>query len=1134
MPVPSCARSAAIALVAATTLFISCRKARVTKLVDVVDNPLVHATPLGSLSNETATLFETLPSKITGIDLVHQFPHDASLDMLSDHYSGAGVCIADVDGDDLPDIFFTNYDAGNKLYRNLGEMRFEDITDKAGVDGDGSWSAGPSFVDVDNDGDMDLHVCVFNKPNLLYINNGDGTFVERASDFGLDFVGASVMMSFADYDNDGDLDGYLVTHRLKEGIRHLLPKNTADAVRRSVIQISRGRGARVTDEYRELFELIPKGAGRYALIIAGQEDILFRNDGDRFSVANQSAGISGHGIGLAATWWDYNNDRYPDLYVSNDYKGADQLYRNNGDGTFTDVIEETLPHIPWFSMGSAIADINNDGRLDLLATDMSGTSHFKQKMAMGDMSDDNWFMDSARPPQQMKNALFLNGGSGRMFEVARLTGVSSTDWTWSPKFADFDNDGLVDLFVANGMSRDFMNSDTNNTFETRADQRWKDQPVLREKNLAFRNAGGLSFKSVGKSWGLDSLTASYGASLADLDRDGDLDLVVTNFDEPVSILRNNGQQQRISVQLEGRKSNRCGLGATLTARIGNRSHTRYLNSAQGFFSADEQRVHLGLGDHAFVDELTVRWPCGSIQTLSKLGANRHYVVTEPEYETGSRPVEQQQIGSTRFERSDELSDLHHREQSFDDFRTQPLLPRRLSQLGPAMAVADVDQDGRDDYFLGGASGQPGMLWLSGSRRTIARPFESEAACEDVDALFFDADSDGDPDLYVVSGGVEAPQGDPRLADRLYLNLGEGRLQRAATLPQFAESGGCVCAADVDLDGDLDLFVGGRVQPGAWPLSPPSRILENRAGTFVDATEEIAPALKTVDRATDALWSDVDGDGFVDLLVTREWGAVELYRNQNGKLLSATRLAGLAPLTGLWNAIESGDFDGDGDVDYVVGNLGLNTKYHAGDDHPLRVYYGDFDGSGTARIVEAKYESGLLLPERGKSCSTAAIPSLKPRFPTFESFATAGLTEIYSATCLRDSLELTATTLESGVLLNDGNGRFEFRPLPRLAQVSPTNDIAVWDLNGDRHLDLILAQNDFSPQRETGRMDGGMSLILWGKGDGAFEVVWPFESGLVVPGDARSVRVSDVSGDGRPDLIFGINDERVSVFKANPD
>ena len=1086
--------------------------------------------------DKAEVLFKRCPHTQTGIDLVHVFPANAPSALLSDQCSGAGVCIGDFDGDDLPDVFVTNYDRGNRLYRNLGELRFEDVTIAANVGRERGWCAGASFVDADNDADLDLSVCVFDGPNLLYMNQGDGTFKEEAALRGLAYTGASVMTTYADYDRDGDLDAYLVTHRMNGLSESPLPISTNDAFRRGILERT-SAGVRVTAPYRELFRLMDQGEGRVQLVIAGQADRLYQNDGEgNFRDVTDVAGISGFDIGLAAAWWDYDNDGFIDLYVSNDYKGADCLYRNNGDGSFTNVVEEALPHVPWFSMGNATGDVNNDGRVDLFASDMSGTTHARQKMTMGDMQKDAWFLKVSRPQQYMRNSLYLNTGTSRLFELAQMAGISNSDWTWSPIFGDLDNDGWVDLFVANGMSRDFMDSDLAGKIKDKHGSEWRFMPVRKERNLVFRNTGDLNFDEVGESWGLNELTASYGAALADLDRDGDLDMVVANFSDPVHVYENRSDSNAVTIRLRGASNNHFGVGAKLELQTSVGTQTRVVNPSQGFMSAGEPRLHFGLGNQEAAGPLTITWPDGRRQTVQSVAAGRTYTIEEDT--SSSLPMDKPPM-TPMFAKKDRVMVTRHVETPFDDFARQPLLPAKMSQQGPGIAVADVNGDGIDDLFLSGASGQAGQLLLSGNGDWKTTLLEDGREAEQLGAVFFDWDSDGDRDLYVVSGGVECSPGESVLQDRLYENDGDGNLQPATgVLPVFADSGSCVAAADYDRDGDVDLFVGGRVIPGEYPLSPVSRLLRNDRDKFSFANDVMAAvnngneenAKSLPGRVTSAVWADSNDDGWIDLFVTQHWGPVRCFRNERGKLVETTSESGIGDLSGWWNGIASGDVDNDGDIDFVVTNQGLNTKYHASSERPALMYFGDFDGSGRRRIVEAEFEDDRLFPGRGRSCSTSAIPTLGERFNSFRSFATATLEEVYSPTRLDEAVRFAATTFETGVLFNDGMGRFRFQPLPRLAQASPSYGVAVQDVDGDGNADIYLVQNSFSPQLETGRMDGAMSLLLLGDGLGSFSVVEPALSGLIVAGDAKSLATTDLNSDGWPDFVIGVNDDSLACFE----
>jgi len=1086
-------------------------------------------------STDSRTLFETLPARVTGMELVHEFPTNAPFDMLVDQCSGAGVCVGDCDRDGWPDIYITDYDRGNRLYRNLGNWHFTNVTERAGVGGIGRWCTGATFADVDNDGDLDLFVCVFNAPNLLYVNQGDGTFKDQAPACGLDFAGASVMIAFCDYDLDGLLDAYLVTHRLNVAPGHNLPRSSQEMINRGVIQVTRAGQISVDPRYQELFATLDKGNGRSELIIAGQQDYLYHNNGNgTFSVSNTTARVSGRDIGLAATWWDFNEDGLPDLYVSNDYRGPDRLYRNDGHGLFTEVAGGSLPHVPWSSMGADVADINNDGHLDLLAAEMAGSTHYRRQISMINLEKDRWFLETAFPRQYPRNAVYLGTGTDRVMEVAYLTGLANTDWTWSPKFADVDNDGWIDLFLTTGMSRDFVNNDLIAVRRERGAS-WRNAAVLRQANLVFRNLGDLQFRNAGPEWGLDQVSASYGAAFADLDRDGDLDLIVANFGERVSAYRNTGSEgHRVLIRLRGTRSNAWGIGTTATIATPSGTQTRGLALASGFASSNEPLLHFGLGPHSKIDRLTLSWPSGRRQSFENLEADQLYTITEP---ASDSPKPETPVPTPAlFSPGERFVGIRHNERPFDDFQREPLLPWKLSQSGPGLAVGDANGDGIEDLYLAGAAGQSGLLCLRDERgrfRLSPQPcFEEDQACEDAGACFFDADGDGDLDLYVVSGGVECEPGSQGLRDRLYLNDGKGHFAKAPdrAVPDERDSGSVVAGADFDRDGDLDLFVGGASIPGAYPLPARSHLLINNQGKFTDRIDDYAPDLGELGLVTSAVWSDANGDGWLDLLVTLHWGSIKLFLNHQGHLQDRTREAGLSDLAGWWNGIAAGDLDGDGDLDYVVTNFGLNTRYRATPQYPALLFHGPFDETGVNHLIEAYYEHGVLLPVRGKTCITAAIPSLGAKFMSFDSYARASLADLLTPELPDRARRFAVNTLESIVLLNDGEGHFEPQPLPRFAQAAPSFGLALTDIDGDGKTDLYLAQNFFSPQPESGRMDGGLSLLLKGNGDGTFVPVSPRASGLQVPGDAKGLVVTDLNGDGWPDFVVGVNNEGPLAFE----
>ena len=1079
-------------------------------------------------SGEKASGFQLLSPEQTGVD--HTLPIDTSHPMKHLYFSGTtggGVAIGDIDNDGRPDLFFVNGPQQNRLFRQIDEFKFEDISEAAQIGGGENWGTGAAMIDINNDGRLDIYVCNYDAPNELYINLGNGKFVEQAVSYGLNLTDASMMPAFCDYDRDGDLDLYLLTYRFEP--QHGHPKNPP--------YVERNGQRTIKPEFKKYFQTTDDD-WKYEPV--GRADGLLRNNGDgTFTDASSEAGISGLGHGLSATWWDYDDDGWPDLYVANDFMDTDQVYHNNGDGTFEDVTLNSVPHTSWYSMGSDFGDLNGDGKMDLLVADMSATTHYKQKTSMGNMGKNRWFLENAMPRQYMRNALLLNSGTHRFQEAAYLAGLADSDWTWTVKLVDFDNDGRLDVYFTNGSPRDFTNSDIQFhgsmlIGRTNWDV-YEKQPKRNETNLAFRNGGDLRFDSVAKDWGLDHHGISMAAAHADLDGDGDLDLVVANIDEPVSIYKNIGTEgNAITVRLHGRKSNRFGIGATIKVKGASGAWVRQLSPATGFLASNQPIAHFGLGSLEKIDELVVHWPSGHVQRFLDLSTDSALTITEPEGD--ATPSRKRSIPDTLFATNKILDEptSSRKEEPFDDYAKQPLLPFKLSQLGPGMASADVNGDGIDDLYIGGSAGKPGQLWIStagGTKNLALTPvpaFKADKACEDMGALWFDIDSDNDLDLYVVSGGYEFDATDQLLRDRVYIN-DNGQFKVSKDHEVCASSGSCVVGSDFDRDGDIDLFVGSRIAPGAYPTSGASSFLRNDDGKLVDATDEVNSDLKMSGMVTSATWADIDQDGFDDLLVASEWGSIECWRNSEGKLINETKQRGLASRVGWWNSISAADFDEDGDLDFVVGNFGLNSKYHASEAHPALLYYGDFDRSGTKRLIEAEFEDGKLYPGRGKSCSTHAMPFLGPKFPTFHDFATASLTDVYTDTCLQEAMQFAANSLESGILFNDG-GSFRFESLPRIVQIAPVFGSVCRDFNFDGHVDLLLAQNFYSLQPETGRADGGLSQVLLGDGKGAFQPMSPVDSGVIVPFDAKSA-ISIATPDG-VGVAIAPNDANIVSYRIN--
>lgn len=1066
---------------------------------------------------QSATLFRELSSANTGIVTRNDY---ADPRMWGDRYQefalggmGTGVAIADYDNDGWPDVFIVSKTESSRLFRNLGNWKFEDVTDRAGLiigaaasSGGGlfgggdepapeAWKQGATFADVDNDGWLDLYVCRWGEPNWLFMNQGDGTFREEAAARGLALVDASGVGAFADYDRDGWLDVYVQTNMLNA------TENPS-----------------------------------------GQPDHLFRNNGDgTFTDVSAAAGIGGANLAHSTTWWDYNHDGWPDIYIANDFAPADFLYRNNQDGTFTNVIHDVVPTMPYSSMGADQGDINNDGLIDFLVTDMATTSHEKDQRGMAsarELSRED--SDSATlAPQTLRNTMFVNTPSHRMLEVANMAGIHATDWTWSVRFEDLDNDGFVDLHVTNGMNREYQNADLrdriilaeNSTVRLRT---MKDSPRLNEANLAYRNEGDLRFTEVGSEWGLDKVGISFGVALADLDRDGDLDIVHSNYGESATILENQSQAGNfVQIALRGTDSNRFGVGARVTIETESGTQTRDLVLTRGYLSTSEPVLHFGLGEDDRVDSMTVVWPGGGRNDFNDLEANRRYLVTE------SANVWQrsndESAGSRRFTAITGERGLAFasKEGPFRENTRQPLVPTRFDRLGPALAVGDLNGDGREDMIMGGTTETPARIIAGTSSGKFASvslgKLTQHPVLNDGPVLIFEADGDGDADVLITRTTDALPVGDAGYQPLLLLNNGQGGLSPApaGALPEMPASVGAIAAADFDRDGDLDVFVGARVRPGYYPEAPRSYLLRNEGGRFADMVDSISAELAEVGLVTSALWSDVDGDGWIDLLVATEWGQVRAFRNESGQSLSdQTEAWGFASAgTGWWSSLAAGDFNRDGRMDYVAGNVGLNTPYQASPEEPAVLFYGDFRGRGRGakRIIEAHYENGRLLPRRTSKAIGGVVPTVRRQFRRNDDFAQATLAEIVGEEKLAAAERFEATEFRSGVFLSQSDGTYAFSALPREAQIAPLQGVVVQDFNEDGFEDIYAVQNSFAAVPVIGRFDGGFGFLAYGRGDGTWSTPTHLPRELVVDGDAKSVVQVDFTGGGKLGLMGTRND-----------
>lgn len=1063
-------------------------------------------------------LFRLVSADQSGITFENTITETDSFNVLNFEYiyNGAGVGVADVNNDSLLDIYFGGNMVSSRLYLNRGNFLFEEVTDEAKV-ATYDWCTGIAMVDINQDGKMDIHVSTItpalnkNVKNLFFINQGNNengipVFAEMANQLGVADTSYSTQSTFFDYDLDGDLDMYLLTNANELFVRS-----------NPIGQRHDGKGKSI--------------------------DKLYQNTGNDslgypiFKDVSVQAGILSEGWGLGIVVSDFNKDGYPDIYAANDFMSNDHLYINNQDGTFSEQSRKWLKHQEMNGMGVDIADLNNDGLQDIVAVDMLPEDNKRQKTMFSEIGYDRFqlALEKKYQPQYVRNVLQLNNGNGTFSDVGYFSGIYATDWSWSPLIADFDNDGWRDIFITNGYVRDITDLDfgvyASNTdmFGTKEARRKKlveqaNKLVgINKPNLLYHNNKDLTFTNTAEEWGLADPSYSNGAAYADFDNDGDLDIVTNNLNSQAFLYENTtiaspGTQSTtngfLRIKLEGPLGNRDGIGASVSIYYADGGY-QFIEKApqRGYKSTVEPYLHFGLASVQVVDSVIVTWPGFKAQRLTQVKSNQLITVREADASPFTINVEKLPTLFTTVDHQQLGLSFVHRENDFADYKVTPLLPRKHSQQGPSVCAGDVNGDGMEDFIVGGVAHQPAILFTQlRDGRFKQQPLLVKDE-EDAGMLLFDADGDGDLDWYCVSGGTELGKGEENYNDRLYFNDGKGNFTlNTQSLPVIRASGSCVIGHDFDRDGDVDLFIGGRIKPGSYPLPPNSYVLQNNGnGVFADITDTVAPGLRTIGMVTSAIWTDFNNDTWPDLMVVGEFMPITFFKNEGGKKLINDVALTLDNSTGWWNSVTGGDFDNDGDIDYVAGNLGLNSAFKSSPAEPVSVYAKDYDQNGSVDPILTRFISGVEYPVHPRETFTAQIVGLKRILRTYETYGKMPFHELFSAEMLENAHVLSATEFRSCFIENLGNGKFALKPLPARAQFAPVCGMLTRDINDDGHLDLITIGNDYSAEPLTGYYDAGIGTCLIGDGKGNFSELSVLKSGFVVDGDAKALIALSVQG-----------------------